>query len=106
MLEKPDCNPVACERAKGHYDRVNEAVFDMLMHETEISRELIAQYAEKHCVCPFEMCLDVTLWADGIICDYNYVFDRSQCDCQLQCNTGSAQLAERIVTSFKLGSLR
>ena len=75
VLEKPDCNPVACERAKGHYDRVNEAVFDMLMHETEISRELIAQYAEKHCVCPFEMCLDVTLWADGIICDYNYIFD-------------------------------
>ena len=75
VLEKPDCNPLACERAKGHYDRVNEAVFDMLMHETEISRELIAQYAQKHCVCPFEMCLDVTLWADGIICDYNYVFD-------------------------------
>ncbi len=75
ILEKPDCNPVACERAHGHYDRVNDAVFDMLSHETEISRELISRYAEKHCVCPFEMCLDVTLWADGIICDYNYIFD-------------------------------
>jgi hypothetical protein len=26
-------------------------------------------------VCPFEFCLDLTLWADAVICDYNYVFD-------------------------------
>lgn len=75
VLEKPDCNPVACLRAKGHFDRVNEAVFDMLEHETRISREFIEQYAEKHNVCPFEMCLDVTTWADAIVCDYNYIFD-------------------------------
>lgn len=75
ILEKPECNPGACERAKGHFDRVNDAVYDLLTHEEGITRELILEYAEKHCVCPFEMCLDVTTWADGIICDYNYVFD-------------------------------
>ncbi len=75
ILEKPDCNPQACPRAKGHFDRVNDAVFDLLTHEEGISRELINSYAEKHEVCPFEMCLDVCSWADGIICDYNYVFD-------------------------------
>lgn len=75
ILEKPNCNPEACVRAKGHFDRVNAAVFDMLTHEEGITRELILSYAEKYCVCPFEMCLDVTTWADGIICDYNYVFD-------------------------------
>lgn len=75
VLDKPNCNPVACERAKGFYDRVNDAVFDLLTHENEITRELIESYAEKHCVCPFEMGLDVTLWADAIICDYNYIFD-------------------------------
>ena len=75
VLDKPDCNPDSCERACGHYDRVNDAVFDLLTNETGISRDLILAYAEKHCVCPFEMCLDVTLWADGVICDYNYVFD-------------------------------
>ncbi len=75
ILEKPDCNPVSCPRAKGHYDRVNDAVFDMLTHESGISRELILQYAEKHNVCPFEMCLDISTWADGIVCDYNYIFD-------------------------------
>jgi Rad3-related DNA helicase len=26
-------------------------------------------------VCPFELSLDISLFADGIICDYNYVFD-------------------------------
>src|SRR5699024_4438996 len=41
----------------------------------EIDRDVILEYAEKHSVCPFEMGLDVTLWADAIICDYNYVFD-------------------------------
>ena len=75
ILEKPDCNPVLCERAKGHFDRVNDAVYDMLTHETGITRELILEYAEKYCVCPFEMSLDLTTWADGVICDYNYVFD-------------------------------
>jgi Rad3-related DNA helicase len=75
ILDKPECNPKACPRAKGHYDRVNDAVFDMIVNEESISRELITEYAEKHNVCPFEMCLDVSLWADAIICDYNYVFD-------------------------------
>ena len=75
VLDKPDCNPVVCERAKGHYDRINDAVYDMLTHEEIISRGIIEEYAEKYSVCPFEMCLDVSLWCDGIICDYNYVFD-------------------------------
>lgn len=75
ILEKPECTPGRCERAKGHFDRVNDAVYDLLVHEEGITRELILEYAKKHQVCPFEMCLDVTTWADGVICDYNYVFD-------------------------------
>ena len=75
VLEKPECNPFTCPRAKGHFDRVNDALFDMLTNEKNITRELIEAYAEKHTVCPFEFCLDLTLWADAVICDYNYVFD-------------------------------
>lgn len=75
VLDQCDCNPKVCERAKGHFDRVNDAVFDLLTSENQISRELILEYAKKHNVCPFEMSLDVTTWADMIICDYNYVFD-------------------------------
>lgn len=75
VLDKPNCNPENCERAKGHYDRVNDAIYDMLVNEERISRDIIEKYAEKYMVCPFEMCLDVTMWCDVIICDYNYVFD-------------------------------
>jgi Rad3-related DNA helicase len=75
ILEKPDCNPVSCSRAAGHMDRINDCVFDLLTHEEEINRELILRYSEKHNVCPFEMSLDVSLWADAVICDYNYAFD-------------------------------
>ncbi|MDK2807457.1 MAG: excision repair protein [Clostridiales bacterium] len=73
--EKCNCNPRDCERAKGHFDRVNDAVFDLLTSGESISREQILEYAGKHRVCPFEMCLDTTNWADVVICDYNYVFD-------------------------------
>ncbi len=70
-----NCNPEACPYAKGHFDRVNDAIFDLLTNEDSFDREKITEYAEKHQVCPFEMSLDMSLWADGVICDYNYVFD-------------------------------
>lgn len=75
ILEKAECNPIACERAKGHYDRINEAVFALLEEQNCINREVISEYAEKYKVCPFEMCLDAAVFADAIIGDYNYAFD-------------------------------
>ena len=75
ILDKISCNPEDCERAKGHYDRVNEAVYDMLIHEEKLTREILLSYAERHRVCPFEMGLDSALFADAVICDYNYAFD-------------------------------
>lgn len=75
ILGKPECNPEKCSRAKGHFDRINDAVFDIISNEDEITREVILKYAQKHNVCPFEMNLDCTNWCDGIICDYNYVYD-------------------------------
>ena len=35
----------------------------------------VLEYAERFEICPFEFCLDISNWVDGIICDYNYVFD-------------------------------
>lgn len=74
-LEECRCQPEFCERAKGHFDRVNEAVFDMINQEDEINRECILDYAGHYRICPFEFQLDISLWCDVIICDYNYVFD-------------------------------
>ena len=75
ILDKPDCNPAACPVAEGHYDRVNDAVYDILHQEMGITREAVLDYAARYRVCPFEFCLDISNWVDGIICDYNYVFD-------------------------------
>lgn len=75
----PDCNPAVCPYAKGHNDRVNDAVYDIICSESAINRQTIEKYARKHNVCPFEFCLDVSYWVDGIICDYNYVFDPHVC---------------------------
>ena len=75
LCEEMECNPVNCPYAKGHYDRVNDAVFSLLQKEDMITREVILEQAKEYNVCPFEMCLDTATWVDDIICDYNYVFD-------------------------------
>ena len=75
LCDEMDCNPVSCPYAKGHYDRVNEAVFELLNETDDFTRDVLIKQAEKHKVCPFEMCLDTSLWVDDIICDYNYAFD-------------------------------
>ena len=129
ICKEPDCNPVNCPYARGHYDRINDAVFELLtgiceheppnteaadelMDETftqrrmfadetakemqsaeqgqdnlseeeylrerengNYTREVILTHARRWQVCPFEMSLDLSLWVDAIICDYNYVFD-------------------------------
>lgn len=75
MNETCECNPIACPYAKGHFDRVNDAVYDMVTHEDVIDRETIEEYAAKYMVCPFEFTLDATYWVDAVICDFNYVFD-------------------------------
>lgn len=75
FMEETECNPEYCPYAKGHYDRVNDAMYALLTHEESFGRELVERYAREYRVCPFELCLDMSLFADGIICDYNYLFD-------------------------------
>ena len=75
ILEKPDCNPIGCAYAKGHYDRVNDALYALVTESDSLSREKIFEYAARFKVCPFELSLDASLFADGVICDYNYLFD-------------------------------
>lgn len=75
LNEEVKCNPRDCIYAKGHYDRVNDAIMDLFKNEDMISRDVVLKYADKHCVCPFEFSLDISLYADVVICDYNYVFD-------------------------------
>lgn len=75
LTAKKECNPLDCPFAKGHYDRINEAVYDTVRSADRFDRDSIQAAARKHNVCPFELSLDLTWFADVIICDYNYLFD-------------------------------
>ena len=73
--ETCDCNPAVCPLAKGHFDRVNACLYALITEEKRFGREVIERYAQEYQVCPYELSLDVSLFADAVICDYNYVFD-------------------------------
>ena len=74
VREGHPCDPLTCPLARGYYDRVKPAIREALQQE-EITRSVLEAVAQKHQVCPFELSLDVSVWVDAIICDYNYVFD-------------------------------
>ncbi len=74
-FSEPKCNPEECPYAKGHFDRVNEALFDALAREETFDRAAILRWAEERAVCPFEFTLDLCTFADAVFCDYNYAFD-------------------------------
>ena len=76
LCDEMNCNPDACPYAKGHFDRVNDAVFEILNTEKDqMTRDILQEQAIKWQVCPFELSLDVSTWVDTVICDYNYAFD-------------------------------
>ena len=68
------CNPDSCEYAKGHFDRVNNAILDLIKNNDLITPAETEAYAKKYRVCPYELALDTALWCDLIIGDYNHVF--------------------------------
>lgn len=70
------CDLTTCPYAVGYYDRIKAALKDALSGDV-FTREAIEAIARKHLVCPFELSLDLSVWADVVICDYNYVFDPS-----------------------------
>jgi Rad3-related DNA helicase len=75
FLDSLNCTKDKCTYANGYYDRLNPCIIDILKNEHLISRSVIETYAQKHEVCPFELSLDISFFTEGIICDYNYVFD-------------------------------
>lgn len=69
------CNPKDCPFAKGHFDRVNDAIIDIFDSVDEFKRSNIEKYSKLHLICPFEFQLDLANFSDFIIGDYNYAFD-------------------------------
>ncbi len=69
------CYPEKCIYAKGYFDKSLEALWDMINHEDAMTKDMLWTYAKKYTICPYEFSLDCALFADLIICDYNYAFD-------------------------------
>lgn len=70
-----NCNPEFCVFAKSYYDKVKSVIKEIFKSHGIITRNIVEDYARAHEVCPFELSLDLSLYMDCIICDYNYVFD-------------------------------
>ncbi len=74
-MNEPSCNPDDCPYARGHFDRVNDVVFNLLARQNYFDRDGILAAARESMVCPFELGLDISSWCDAVLCDYNYAFD-------------------------------
>lgn len=70
------CDTAVCPFALGYYDRVKPAIKAALAREA-LTREVLEEVGREHNVCPFELSLDCSFWVEGVICDYNYLFDPS-----------------------------
>lgn len=74
-MSEVNCNPYYCPYAKGYFDKINNALKEILNKYDDFSRKNIDEMSEVYKLCPFELCLDLTMFSDIIICDYNYIFD-------------------------------
>lgn len=68
--------PEECPFAQNYYGKVKTALAESYNLEV-FTRPVIVELAQRYEICPFEFSLDLALWADCIIGDYNYVFDPS-----------------------------
>ena len=69
------CNPDECPYAKGYYNKVQAVLKFALLNESTFDANTIIRLARENEICPFEFELDLSLFCDIIICDYNYMFD-------------------------------
>ena len=69
------CNPDECPFAVGYYNKIKEIIKESVLRYDDFNYETICHIANKYSVCPFELELDLSLYCDVIICDYNYVLD-------------------------------
>ncbi|MGG7079038.1 ATP-dependent DNA helicase [Clostridium sardiniense] len=76
LNDKVSCNPDECKYAVDYYDKSKDVIYDLLKECGNIDRELILKLAKENEICPFELSLDMINWCDGVICDYNYIFDK------------------------------
>ena len=69
------CNPDECPYAKGYYSKLKGVIRKALDEWNRFDADYVVELAKKELMCPFELQLDLSLYSDVIICDYNYFYD-------------------------------
>ena len=69
------CNPDECPYARKYYEKIKDVIKESILRYDDFDYDTICHIANKYSICPFELELDLSLFCDVIICDYNYVFD-------------------------------
>ncbi len=73
--KKGHCNPSECPFAKHYYDKLNDAVFDILNLNDCIDRKTLTDFCLARTICPFQFQLDASKYCDVLVLDYSYVYD-------------------------------
>lgn len=69
------CNPDECPFAVGYYSKIYGVLRKALSEKRIFDAEDIKDLASIYNVCPFQLSLDLAVYCDICIYDYNYVFD-------------------------------
>lgn len=69
-----DCRPEVCPFAANYHDRARPLAEELATQGVH-PPESVLRVAEEHSVCPFELSLDLSEYADVVVGDYNYVFN-------------------------------
>jgi DNA excision repair protein ERCC-2 len=69
-----NCDPEVCVFARDYFTKVKSALQEIDQVQA-FTRPVIEDLARRYEICPFEFSLDLALWVDCVICDYNYAFD-------------------------------
>lgn len=73
------CHGESCPLAKGFYDRLpaaRQAALGEAGLNPVMDRGLVRSHALAHQVCPYHLSTELARWADVVVGDYNYWFDK------------------------------
>ncbi len=69
------CEPKHCHVTRAYFDKINEALLELLTNYRTYTKDIIDEISAKYSVCSYELSLELSEWCELIVCDYNYLFD-------------------------------
>ena len=73
--QRRKCEPKYCHVTRGYFDKINEALLELLTNYRTYTKDIIDEISAKYSVCSYELSLELSEWCELVVCDYNYLFD-------------------------------